>query len=143
MTYIPDTLRRLVVERAHGRCEYCLLDQNDSLYAHEVDHIIPEKHRGQTNAENLCLSCLDCNRYKGSDFASFDPDTGEVVLLFDPRQDVWEHHFRLKGARIEPLTPVGRVTVFILRLNDELRVRQRTVLQAAKRYPGFNGRESP
>jgi len=135
VTYIPDALRRQVIERAQGRCEDCLLDQRDSLYAHEVDHIIPEKHRGQTNAENLCLSCLDCNRHKGSDFASFDPDTDNVVLLFHPRRDIWEDHFRLKGAMIEPLTPIGRVTVFILHLNNELRIRQRTVLQTAKRYP--------
>ena len=136
MTYIPETLRRLVVERASGRCEYCLLDQRDSLYAHEVDHIIPEKHRGQTNADNLCLSCLDCNRCKGSDFASFDPDTDQVVLLFHPRRDVWQDHFRLRAAIIEPLTSTGRVTAFVLRLNDEFRTRQRAVLQAAGRYPG-------
>ncbi|WP_408103981.1 HNH endonuclease [Tolypothrix campylonemoides] len=28
------------------------------------------KHGGETTAENLALSCLSCNRYKGSDFAT-------------------------------------------------------------------------
>jgi len=137
VTYIPGALRRLVIERAQGCCEYCLIAQSDSLYAHEVDHIIPEKHRGRTDADNLCLSCLDCNRYKGSDFASFDPETDKIIPLFHPRRDVWEDHFRLNGTIIEPLTPTGRVTVFILRLNDELRVRQRAALLSAKRYPGI------
>lgn len=41
-TYIPEALRRLVVERANYCCEYCLIHQNDSLYSHEVDHIRPE-----------------------------------------------------------------------------------------------------
>ena len=87
MTYIPDRLRQLVVERANGCCEYCLINEHDYLYGHEVDHIIAEKHRGETIEENLCLSCYECNRHKGSDFASFDPVTGEIAMLFNPRGD--------------------------------------------------------
>jgi hypothetical protein len=135
MSYIPEGLRRLVIERAADRCEYCLIHQQDSLYAHEVDHIIPEKHRGETNETNLCLACLDCNRHKGSDFASFDPETGQVTLLFNPREQVWDDHFRLEGARIIPLSPAGRVTVFVLNLNDEFRIRSRRALLGAGRYP--------
>jgi 5-methylcytosine-specific restriction endonuclease McrA len=40
MTYLSETLRQQVIQRANGRCEYCLIHQDDSLYAHEVDHII-------------------------------------------------------------------------------------------------------
>ena len=63
---IPTELRKLVIERAAGRCEYCLMHQNVSIYSHEVDHIIALKHGGQTSADNLALSCLSCNRHKGS-----------------------------------------------------------------------------
>jgi len=87
MTDIPDALRKIIGERANNCCEYCLIRQEVSLYSHEVDHIIPEKHRGKTDADNLCLSCMECNRHKGSDFASFDPNTDEVTLLFNPRID--------------------------------------------------------
>jgi hypothetical protein len=135
MAHIPESLRELVFERAGGYCEYCLTDYRDSLYAHEVDHIIPIKHRGQTTAENLCLSCLDCNRFKGSDFASFDPDTDEVELLYNPRRDRWSDHFQLNGAIINPMTPQGRVTEFILKLNEDFRVRARSSLLVAGRYP--------
>ena len=107
MTYIPETLRRIVIERAGECCEYCLIHQRDSLYAHEVDHIIPEKHRGETSEDNLCLACLECNRHKGSDFASFDPETGQAALLFNPRKQVWNEHFRLEGARIVALSQLG------------------------------------
>ena len=86
MTYISEALRRQVIERAGGCCEYCLIHQQDSLYTHEVDHVIAEKHRGETILENLCLSCLECNRAKGSDFGSFDPETEEITLLYNPRQ---------------------------------------------------------
>jgi len=135
MTYIPDSLRQQVITRANRRCEYCLIHRDDSLYVHEVDHIIAEKHRGETISDNLCLACLDCNRHKGSDFASFDPETEEVALLFNPRQQRWNDHFRLEEARIVPLSPEGRVTVFILKLNDGLRIRARRALIDAGRYP--------
>lgn len=135
MSYVPDSLRRLISERARGRCEYCLVSQADSLYAHEVDHIIPEKHRGVTDETNLCLACLDCNRHKGSDFASFDPETGDVVLLYHPREHIWTEHFRLEGARIVPISAVGRVTEYVLKLNSGLRLLARQALLDAGRYP--------
>ena len=136
MTYIPESMRRQVIERADGCCEYCLIHQRDGLYRHEVDHIIPEKHRGETVLENLCLACLECNRHKGTDLGSFDPETDQITLLFNPRTQRWDEHFRLDGARIIPLSPEGRVTVFVLNLNDEIRVRARRALLEAGRYPG-------
>ena len=136
MTYIPEALRRQVTERAGECCEYCLLPQEFSLYSHEVDHIIAEKHRGRTVVENLCLACLECNRAKGSDFGSFDPETGAIILLYNPRQQRWSEHFLLEGARIVRLSPEGRVTAFVLKLNDEIRVRARQVLLEAGQYPG-------
>ena len=105
MTYLSETLRQQVVERAEECCEYCLVHQRDSLYAHEVDHIIPIKHRGETNLDNLCLAYLDCNRHKGSDFGSFNPDTGQITALFNPHTQAWHEHFRLDGPRIIPLPP--------------------------------------
>jgi hypothetical protein len=135
MTYIPEALRRTVFERAGGRCEYCLLRSEDSYWPHEVDHIYAEKHGGETNAANLCLSCNPCNRYKGSDLASIDPVNGEIVRLYHPRRDIWSEHFKLQEARIEPLTAQGRVTVKLLRLNDPERLEERLGLIALKRYP--------
>lgn len=37
MTYIPETLRRLVAQRTGGRCEYCRLHEDDAFFTHEVD----------------------------------------------------------------------------------------------------------
>jgi hypothetical protein len=135
MTHIPEALRRTVTDRAKKCCEYCLMPQDSKLYTFEVDHIIAEKHRGKTQEDNLCLSCLDCNRYKGSDFASFDPATDTIALLFNPRRDRWAEHFRLNDAEIEPLTPQGRVTAYLLHLNDEARLTERAALIEAGRYP--------
>jgi hypothetical protein len=38
-------------------------------------------------------------------------------------------------GRIEPITPEGRVTVFLLRLNDPERIIDRVLLMAINRYP--------
>jgi hypothetical protein len=48
-TYIPVALRRLVEERASSCCEFCLLPADLAfLLSHEVDHVIAEKHGGET-----------------------------------------------------------------------------------------------
>jgi hypothetical protein len=110
-TYIPASLRCLVRERAQHRCEYCLIPESVSFSPHWIDHVVAEKHGGQTDAANLANSCVLCNQRKGSDLSSIDPQTGEIVRLFHPRCDRWTDHFRLSGGMIEPLTAIGRVTV--------------------------------
>lgn len=131
----PEALRQTVETRAHGCCEYCLLHQSDAGLPHEVDHVISRKHGGLTRADNLAYTCYLCNRYKGSDLASLDPATQEVVRLFHPRQDRWAEHFQIAGPILEPLTAVGAVTVRLLRLNGAARVVERQLLQSLGRYP--------
>jgi HNH endonuclease len=131
---IPAALRRLVVERAKEKCEYCLMPQSASAFEHEPDHIIPTQHGGRTKADNLALSCLRCNRRKGPNVGSFDPETGSLVPFYNPRSQTWNDHFRLDGAIILPLTPEARVTVKIMQLNDEQRVEERKRLMALGLY---------
>lgn len=126
--YIPAALRRLVRDRARECCEYCLIPEQFTLASHWVDHIVAEKHGGQTVEDNLALSCVLCNQHKGTDLTSIDPQTGQIVPLFHPRRDRWVEHFRLAGARAEPLTPTGRVTVRLLQLNHPDRIEERELL---------------
>lgn len=135
MSYIPVELRRQVIERAGGCCEYCRMQIMDRLLPFEIDHIIAEKHGGATDANNLCIACYRCNSFKGSDIASADPATGRATFLYHPRQQFWDDHFRLVDAVIEPLTPEGRVTVFLLRFNVPIHVAQREALIKVGRYP--------
>ena len=92
---IPEPLRAANWQRALGRCEYCLLHEEDSHLAHHADHIVARQHRGETSLDNLALGCFDCNCFKGPNVASFDPLTGQMVRLFNPRPDLWADHFRL------------------------------------------------
>lgn len=135
MTHIPVALRRQIYEQANGRCEYCRIPDRDGFISHEIDHIIAEKHGGETVVDNLCLSCWLCNRRKGTDVASYDPESGALIALFHPRHEVWSEHFGLKDAYIEPLTPQGRVTVKILQLNERRRIDERKILISLNTYP--------
>lgn len=129
VTYIPVALRRLVEERANRLCEYCLMSANVTFFSHEVDHIIPEKHGGETNADNLAFTCWRCNRYKGTDLGSFDPQTGAFSFLFNPRTQQWTEHFMIEEHLILGLTLEGRTTVRLLKFNIDERLAERQRLR--------------
>ncbi|MCE7982720.1 MAG: HNH endonuclease [Caldilinea sp. CFX5] len=122
MSYISPTLRQAVAERARHRCEYCLYPRMAAFLTFEIEHIIAEKHSGQTNSENLALSCPHCNRAKGTDLGSLEPITKLLTPFYNPRTQEWRNHFALRGAEIIPLRPEGRVTVNILQFNEPDRV---------------------
>lgn len=125
MTYIPAQLRRLVEDRAGDRCEYCLFPTQLSFFPHEADHVIPEKHNGKTEAANLALACWRCNRHKGTDLGSFDPETNQFSFLFNPRTQLWSEHFQLQHFQIIGTSPAGRTTTFLLQLNTPERIAER------------------
>jgi hypothetical protein len=112
------TLARRVRQRANDACEYCHMPQSAYRFRFPIDHVIAKQHRGKTSYRNLCLSCLHCNAFKGPNIAGIDPKTGELVRLYNPRQDNWHEHFRWRGARLLGLTPIGRATILVLNIND-------------------------
>ncbi len=124
-TYISTALRRLVTERANHGCEYCLLPAGVAFFPHEVDHVIPEKHGGTTEPDNLALACWRCNRHKGTDLGSFDPLTGAFSFIFNPRTQNWKEHFKCEETRLVGLTIEGRTTISLLQLNSDKRLTER------------------
>jgi hypothetical protein len=130
-THVPAELRRAVRLHARDCCEYCLIPESMTLAAHEIDHVIAEKHGGPTEADNLALACALCNGFKGTDLASIDAESGAIVPLFNPRRDRWTENFRLENGRIESLTASARATVRLLQLNHPDRIEERLLLVAA------------
>jgi hypothetical protein len=129
MSEADASLREFVRSRAGGLCEYCRISERFTLAEHQLDHVVAMKHGGRTVAGNLALACAVCNRFKGSDIASIDPQTGELTPLFHPRVDLWEDHYEFRDGEILGLTVWGRATVFLLRMNRPARVRERQILQ--------------
>ena len=123
-SYIGLELRRHVTSRAARRCEYCLIHEEDTFIGCQIDHVISEKHGGLTNANNLALACVFCNRYKGSDIATLD-EIGNLTALFNPRTQLWHEHFQFVGLHILGTTSIGRSTSRLLRFNDYERLEER------------------
>jgi hypothetical protein len=55
--------------------------------------------------------------------------------LYDPRRDVWADHFEWNGERLVGRTPVGRVTIDVLNINEPERVEHRRLLIAEGVFP--------
>jgi 5-methylcytosine-specific restriction endonuclease McrA len=104
MSYISASLRKQVTDRADAKCEYCKFPQALSFFTFEMEHIISEKHDGETTFDNLALACPPCNRSKGSDLGS------------------------IENASIVPLTAEGRVTEKIFQFNHPDRLSERDYL---------------
>jgi hypothetical protein len=135
MTRIPIKLRQFIIQQADGKCEYCRIHQDFSIYIHEIDHTIATKHGGLTELSNLALACLSCNRHKGSDLTSIDPITQVITRLFNPRIDQWIDHFELINGRIIGTTAIGRTTVFLLQFNSPVAIAGRLPLISQGIYP--------
>ena len=135
--HVPRELRRLVVERARNRCEYCRYPALYSPQSLSIDHIVPRRAGGVTSEHNLALSCQGCNGHKAAGTSAIDPVTGSTVALFNPRRERWRDHFTWSEDFLEMagLTPIGRATVEALRLNREGLVNSRDVLYKVGRHP--------
>lgn len=136
-TRIPAALRRAVVRRAAGRCEYCRSPEAVSAAPYCVDHIVPERAGGKTESKNLAFACYGCNGHKGSATTATDPAMGNGVPLFNPRQQRWSEHFAWSSdwEEILGLTPVGRATVAALAFNRAPLRNLRRLLRRAGELP--------
>src|SRR6266446_2474413 len=123
---ISASTREAVRRRAGDRCEYCRLPQAAEPDARfHIEHIIARQHGGADDEANLALACHRCNRHKGPNLSGIDPLNSRVVLLFHPRRENWEEHFRLERLEIIGLTATGRTTVAVLQMNAPVRVELR------------------
>lgn len=99
----------------------------------QVDHIIAQKHRGDSQEKNLAFACLRCNSRKGPNVAGVDPVDGQITPLFHPRHDVWQDHFEWKGAWLFGRTARARTTIHVLGINDAEMVQARASMMTEGR----------
>jgi 5-methylcytosine-specific restriction endonuclease McrA len=83
--YIPVEVDRRVRAAARHRCGYCLSPQHLVMARLEIEHITPVSRGGSSDESNLWLSCPLCNGAKGDRTTGTDPETGQIVPLFNPR----------------------------------------------------------
>jgi hypothetical protein len=131
---VNDATRKLVRERAKFLCEYCHSLEEASAALFAIDHIIPQSLPGSSdNSDNLALACQRCNGYRYNFTTGIDPETGEIMPLFNPCQQKWSDHFiwSADGLKIIGITSTGRATCNHLDLNDE-RHNQGSIVKARR-----------
>jgi 5-methylcytosine-specific restriction endonuclease McrA len=120
LSSISDEIRARVRQAFGDRCSYCQSAQRYFLGIMEIDHIIPKVDGGSDAETNLCLSCRLCNSYKGTQTRKTDPGTGQVIALFNPREQNWADHFHWSedGIYVVGKTACGQITIDALQLNN-------------------------
>lgn len=120
---LTNSLFEKLRQRANYRCEYCHYPEILSSAPLSVEHIYPRSLGGTDNLENLALACRRCNERRYNFMTATDPETNEIVSLFNPRQDVWSDHFIWSVDALEIIgrTAIGRATCQRLDLNDDRR----------------------
>ena len=133
---ISATVRRQVSELDGQRCAYCRSPMAVGIPM-VVEHIIPLVAHGPSTIDNICLACYRCNEFKGPRTEAPDPYDGQINLLFHPRQQQWRDHFAWSedGGMILGLTPCGRTTIEVLRLNNDWIVQARRIWMQVGLHP--------
>jgi hypothetical protein len=111
------------------------MPQKCDLLPFHLDHVIARQHGGSNAPNNLAWACLACNNHKGPNIAGLDRETGEIVRLFHPRNDLWSDHFVWRGSELFGLTAIGRVTIHVLAINLRYRREVREALMVEGEFP--------
>jgi hypothetical protein len=131
----PTAIERKVEARAAGRCEYCRMHQSLQGATFHVEHIMPRSRGGQRRLDNLAWACPGCNLRKSARQQAEDPQTGEMVSLFNPRTDIWSDHFSFHKYRAIALSATGRATLAALGLNHSRRINIRKAEELFHLFP--------
>ncbi len=126
---ISDSRRQLVIQTANYRCEYCKTSSRLTGMPLIMEHILPRSLGGTDERSNLAASCYRCNEFKGAKTEALDPETQQLVPLYNPRDQDWLAHFIWGngGTHVIGITPIGKATVIALRLNNDNIVAARSI----------------
>ncbi len=133
--YLSRPIRRLVIERAGHRCEYCRVLEYLSAFDYHIDHIIGLQHSGPNELANLAYGCSPCNWKKGPNISTILEIGGPLIALFNPRTQDWFDHFKVEKGLILPLSTIGEATIKLLELNNPSKVEERYEMMIAGFYP--------
>jgi len=134
---ISKDLDKQVREASKNRCGYCLTPQSLTSHKLEIEHIYPTSKGGNSEKENLCLACRQCNLHKSSRIFGFDVVSGKKAKIFNPNKQKWTENFTWSKDKTEIIgkTLCGRATIYALKMNDELQTNARKVWKLTGLFP--------
>lgn len=137
MGRLKKSISDKVYERAKGCCEYCQILMTYVPDPYVLEHIIPLSKGGSDELGNLALSCHGCNNTKYNKTEGIDAITGKSTPLYHPRNDKWEEHFKWNEdfTKMIGISPTGRITVEILKMNREELLNLRNLLALVGEHP--------
>jgi hypothetical protein len=121
-----------------------LTDEVENLQARRIEYLSELARLRRTSlagwqdkVRQSCFGLPGMQQSKYTKTQGYDPLTGELVPLYQPRQQRWRDHFVWNAdfALIVGLTPTGRATVETLRLNREGLINLRRILYAMGEHP--------
>jgi HNH endonuclease len=135
--YISIKVQREVIRLANGYCEYCLYPEDYASDYFHFDHIIPLIQGGTSELLNIARCCGRCNTLKSQLTHYFDPFTGLMTPLFNPRKALWKEHFQWSDddLLIHGETAIGRTTVDFMQLNRQNAINLRQILKKLGLHP--------
>ena len=137
--YIPLKIKKLILAASHGYCEYCWSPSEYTSAIYHFDHILPVVNGGKSFFLNLAYSCNACNSYKSDKIQYLDSVTQQICSLYHPRTDLWTDHFQWSPdfLRMEGISPTGRATIELLRVNRPQVMNLRLILKLIGLHPPF------
>jgi 5-methylcytosine-specific restriction protein A len=78
---VNPRFRRIVIERARGRCTYCGRRVKPENFV--IDHIHPVCAGGRSVLQNLAACCWECNTAKGAEDGRPPYGTSWMVFILD------------------------------------------------------------
>lgn len=130
-----NAIQRQVRQRAAERCEYCRMHESLQGATFHIEHVVPRSRGGNSRPENLAWACPRCNLCKSDRVEVPDPESGQLVPLFNPRVERWVDHFQWIDHRAVPLTAIGRATAAALDFNHPRRIRIRQAEETFDLFP--------
>lgn len=127
--------RAVAKRRAAGHCEYCRLVERGQLVTFHLEHVVPSSVGGSDELDNLAWACSACNVSKSDRIVAPDPQTGQRVAIFNPREMPWWDHFEWADYRLIGRTPIGRALIDFLNLNSAKRLEIREIEDQLGEFP--------
>lgn len=100
-----------------------------------IEHVVPRAKGGKDDFGNFALACPSCNLHKADRMACQPSSNAFAVALFNPRSDSWADHFDWDDYAVIGKTEAGRVTIQVLDLNHERRIKIRQAEQLLGLFP--------